>query len=162
MSIFIKEVNPLIDYSVRGLCVKEYPGHPKGCPNYNKKTGCPPKVQKYDVLYDISKPVYAIVNQFDFGEHVERMSKLHPGWSERQCECCLYWQPKARNQLLVGIRQFLRDHPEYIGNVEPCPEAMGIEITKTLIPVGIELEWPPKKFTYQVALAGIRRDYSGT
>jgi hypothetical protein len=33
---------------------------------------------------------------------------------------------------------------------------MGVNVTATLKDAGIELEWPPKKFVRQVALAGVK------
>lgn len=157
MNQIIISVVPVVDYAVRGLCVKPYPGHPKGCPNYNKKNGCPPEAQKYDEVYDLSQPVYAIINKFDFKNHTDRMRQLHPDWSERQVRCCLYWQPRARKQLLTAIKSFWTDltHRKY--SVETCPEAMGVNITATLAAAGITLEWPPETMTYQVALAGIKK-----
>ncbi len=146
-------VIPVIDYRVRRLCLKPYPGHKKGCPNYDKKDGCPPKAKPFGAVYDLSQPIYAIVNKFDFASHVNRMKELHPEWSQRQLECCLYWQPKARNQLLQHIKYFLSNHPRY--KVETCPEAMGVNVTETLKNSGIILEWPPKIMSIQVALAGI-------
>lgn len=154
MSIQVVQVIPVIDYSVRGLCTKPYPGHKKGCPNFNHKNGCPPGVKKFDEEYDLSKPVYAIVNSFDLAAHVEKMRIDHPKWSHRQLVCCLYWQRRARKQLFEGIKLFMREHRHYA--VEPCPEAMGVEITKTLQAAGIYLEWPPKTVAYQVALAAIK------
>jgi hypothetical protein len=155
MKIIIEKVTPVIDHSVRCLCGKVYPGHKNGCPNFNHKQGCPPKAPYFEEVYDMSKPVYAIVNVFDFKAHTDKMRSLYPNWSDRQVECCLYWQPKARKQLLVGIRDFLR--MGLIGyEVTICPEAMGVEITKTLSGV-IDLEWPPKTITCQVALAGYKK-----
>jgi predicted metal-binding protein len=148
-------VIPVIDYSVRGLCMKPYLGHKKGCPNYGKKNGCPPGAKCFDEVYDLSQPVYAIINKFDFARHVSRMYELHPEWSQRQLECCLYWQPKARNQLLQHIKYFLKNHPGY--RIEACPEAMGVDVTNTLARAGVLLEWPPKQWACQVALAGILR-----
>ncbi len=49
----IIEINPVIDYSVRRLCVKPYPNHKKGCPNFNKKEGCPPTADFFDKVYDL-------------------------------------------------------------------------------------------------------------
>jgi predicted metal-binding protein len=148
----IIQVMPIIDNSVRGLCCKPYPGHKKGCPNFSKKNGCPPSAKLFDSVYDLSQPVFAIINKFDFAGHVSRMYKLHPEWSQRQLECCLYWQPKARNQLLQHIKYFLSNHPGY--RVETCPEAMGVDVTNTLTTSGFLLEWPPKEWACQVALAG--------
>ena len=155
MNIKIIKVNPQIDLSVRGLCVKPYPGHIRGCPNFNHKDGCPPRAPLFSDIYDLSESVYAIVNIFDFKEHVDKMKQLHPNWSKRQLDCCLYWQPKARKQLILGIKLFIKKNPRY--HVTTCPEAMGIEVTKTLELVGTQLEWPPLNVTYQVALAGIER-----
>ena len=159
MSGIIKRVEPVIDYSVRCLCVKPYPGHKKGCPNYNHKDGCPPNAKYFEKVYDLSKPVYAIINIFDYKSHVDKMRKLHPKWSERKCQCCLYWQPRARKQLLEEIKKFLSlNDNEYFRQgykIEKCPEAMGVEITQTLEKVGIALEWPPVNVAYQIALAGI-------
>lgn len=148
-------VTPVIDYAVRGLCVSPYPGHKKGCPNFNHKNGCPPRAMTFDKVYDLSKPVYAIINKFDFAEHVNRMKELHPKWSQRQLECCLYWQPKARKQLLQHIKYFFSNHQGYFITV--CPEAMGLDVTRTLKNSGIDLEWPPKQWACQVAIAGIKQ-----
>ena len=149
-----KEVFPIIDPSVRLLCCRPYPGHPKGCPNFNHRANCPPRAPAWNEVFDVTRPTYCIVNRFDLAEHVERMKALHPGWSLRQLECCLYWQGTARKDLRVGIVEFKKSHPDYI--VEECPEAMGVNVTETVHQVGVLLEWPPKKYVYHVALAGIR------
>lgn len=150
------QVSPVIDYNVRSLCIRPYPGHPKGCPNYGKKEGCPPNAPLFDKRYDLSRPAYAIINKFDFAKHVNRMKERHPEWSKRQLECCLYWQPRARKQLLQQIKYFLIYHPGYA--VTTCPEAMGVDVTASMRNIGIELEWPPETVTYQVALAGVLRN----
>lgn len=156
MGFTIVQVNPVIDYSVRGLCVKPYYNHPKGCPNFNKKKGCPPNAELFDKVYDLTKPVYAICNIFDLRSHIERMREKHPDWTDRQLRCCLYWQSKARKELMKHIKEFYREYGlEY--KVETCPEAMGVNITETLKNVGIILEWPPETVAYQVALAAIKK-----
>ena len=147
-----QQVNPVINYSVRGLCTKSYYNHKKGCPNFNKKDGCPPQAMFFDKYYDLSNPVYVIWNKFDLGAHVEKLRSKYPDWSEHQLSCCLYWQPKARGVLKENIKEFLREVPGQ--KMTSCPEAMGVNITETMKSIGIELEWPPKKFTYQVAMAG--------
>ena len=86
------KVNPVIDYTVRALCVEPYEAHPKGCPNVGKCDRCPPEAPLFDRFFDTSKPIYAIVNEFDLGSHVERLRVKHPDWSERQLRCVLYWQ----------------------------------------------------------------------
>lgn len=149
------QVQPIIDHSVRKLCIKPYYNHPKGCPNFNKKEGCPPQAKYYDDIYDLTKSVYAVCNIFNFGKHIENMKQKHPEWSERQLKCVLYWQGSARKNLKNHIVDFLRENKNY--KVETCPEAMGVNITETMKKVGIELEWPPVNIAYQIALGGIKK-----
>ncbi len=146
-------VNPVIESSVRGLCCKPYPNHPKGCPNYKKKKDCPPQAPILWDILDQNARIVMIWNQFAIGEHVDRMRQAHPDWSERQLYCCLYWQPKARKELKTYLRHLIRKDwmpPKII----KCPEACGVNITATMRNIGIVLEWPPKKVAYQVVLAG--------
>ena len=86
----LTEASLVIDLKVRGLCGRPYPGHPKGCPNVNHKKGCPPSAPLLPDVFDLSRPVWIIINRFDLGAHVERMRTLHPDWSTRQLTCCLY------------------------------------------------------------------------
>ena len=155
----IAKVNPVIAYrTCRTLCVKEYYNHKKGCPNYGKKESCPPNTLPFNEVYDLSKPVYAIWNVFDFKSHVKRMEVNHPTWSKRQIECCLYWQRTARKQLKEQIRAFKRRPFGEMYNITQCPEGMGVLVTNTMRQVGVVLEWPPENFTHQVAFAGIKRE----
>lgn len=146
-------VRPIIDLSVRGLCVRRYRGHPRGCPNFGKRNICPPKARLFANVIDTSKPVYCVWNKFDLGVHVDRLRGLHPDWSIHQLECCLYWQGKARKQLrnrIAEVSKRLAFEPVVL----TCPEACGVNVTATMKGVGVELEWPPKQFAYQVALMG--------
>jgi hypothetical protein len=147
------EVVPVVDYHVRSLCYAPYPGHEKhGCPNYGKKDRCPPKAPLIRDLIDLSKPCYAIYNVFDLGAFVEKMREKHPTWSYRQLSCCLYWQPGARRVLKDELKGFAREHRGLVllGTAEAC----GVNWTETMKSVGIELQWPPTKFAYQIVLAG--------
>jgi hypothetical protein len=81
------------------------------------------------------------------------MKAKHPTWSQRQLECCLYWQGKARKQLRLRVEAFLKNNGSKA--VLYCPEACGVDITETMRSIGVELEWPPKIYTYQVALIGV-------
>ncbi len=158
----IIQVEPVIDYSVRNLCSNEYYNHPNGCPNFDKKQrGCPshPDTKLFDKYFNLSYPIYAIYNIFDLKSHVENMRIKQPTWSEHQLYCVLYWQTKARKQLHKYIDEFLQEHPGYeVDDLEkPRPEAMGVNITKTMKNVGIILEWMPRNIAYQIALAGIKR-----
>lgn len=155
MTCNVIPVRPILDIAVRGLCLR----HPKGCPNYGEKDGCPPKAPLFEQVYDLREPVYAIVHRFDLGGHVARMRQKHPNWSQRQLECCLYWQAGARKELMRGIKEFLREHHGY--SVTTTPEAMGVDVAATLANSGICLEWPPVTAALQVALAGIKRQGKG-
>ncbi len=152
----IIEVKPVIIRPAHSLCLRAYPNHKNGCPNYHKKQGCPPGVPIFNTVYDLSKPIYAIYNKFDFKGHVDRMREKHPNWSKRQLECCLYWQGTARKRLRERIEIFKKAvSEEYIVNGNP--EAMWVNVTETMKRVGIELEWPPVNVAYQIAMAGILR-----
>lgn len=143
-------VTPVIDRSVRGLCAKPYRGHPKGCPNFRKRETCPPTASMYGDVYDLTLPVVAVWNVFDLADHVSRMRSKHPNWSWAQLTCCLYWQGAARKYLRAKILHALAEHPAL--RAETCPEAMGVDVTATMKSIGVELEWPPKTKTVQVAL----------
>jgi predicted metal-binding protein len=146
------KVTPIIDKSVIALCTKPYPNHKKGCPNFGKKKDCPPTCGKIEDTIDLSKDVYAIYNVFPFKEHVDKLREKHPKWTQRQLECCLYWQTKARKQLKLVVKDFLKCHKNMI--ILATPEALGVNLTATMKSVGIELEWPPKTVTYQIVLGG--------
>lgn len=151
---FLELPRIVIDTAVRELCYRPYPNHPKGCPNYNKKKDCPPQAKFiYETLKGDS-PIYAIWNCYDFARHVAKMKRLHPEWSKRQVECCLYWQPTARKSLKAEIQLFKAQYPALI--VIGCPEGQGVNISATMQSIGVELEWPPVTVTYQVAIAGTR------
>lgn len=143
-------VVPVIDPSVRALCKRPYPLHPRGCPNFGKDR-CPPKVRLYGDVYDLARPCYAIWSAFDLGAHVERMRVAHPRWSDRQLRNCLYWQGTARKLLRKEISGFCWKKPGY--DVTECPEAMGVNVTETMRRAGIVLEWPPIQMVVHVALA---------
>lgn len=144
----------VLDLRMRGMCRLPYPLHPKGCPNFDHKDGCPPNAVLFSNRFDLQQPVFAIINEFDLGAHVERMRTDHPGYSMRQLECCLYWQNTARKQLREQVNLFLLEHCDFGFMADNCPEAGGVNVTETLRRVGVELEWPPRMIVRQVAIAG--------
>lgn len=158
-------VSPVYEPRAHGaLCVQQYPGHPRGCPNFGKKAGCPPAAPRLADFFDLSGPCYCIYNVFDLAGHVERMRAAHPTWSWRQLVNCLYWQRGARAQLEREIEIFIGEDLESFAAslwyIERCPEAMGLNVTQTLRNVGVEIEWPPERFALQVAFAAPRNtDY---
>jgi len=141
-------------HDVRKLCVSAYHGHKQGCPNHGKKEGCPPKAPLLSDICDPAYPTFVIWNRFEFGEHVARMKELHPQWSDYQLACCLYWQGTARKTLGVQLKEFELFKPVY--SVTTCPEGMGVNVTETMKRLGVELEWPPVKYAYQVAVGFVR------
>jgi hypothetical protein len=144
-------VDLVVDHKVRGLCIQKYPGHKEGCPNLGVKKGCPPGVPLIGSLLDLQKPTFAIWSVFDLAAHVERMRGRHPKWTDRQLRCCRYWQPRARANLGWELHVF---STHYRQTIIQCPEATGVNVTATMASIGIHLEWPPEKVTYQVAVAG--------
>ncbi len=134
------------------LCCNPYPNHSRGCPNYNKKAGCPPNVFPLNKTLNLDKDVYLIYTDFNIGKHAERMKKMHPDWSERQIYCCLYWQPKARKSHMEEVEKYKKE--KKIDKILNSPEAMGINVSLLMKKAGIELEWPPRKITRLVSLGG--------
>lgn len=100
-----------------------------------------------------------IWNKFDLGSHVDRMRLKHPDWTHRQLSCCLYWQPKARKQMMNEWVEFCRQYPNHGMILVKCPEASGVILIPTMKQLGIELEWTPVKWTYQIILAGYGLDF---
>ena len=156
MQTYCKEI--VIDYSVRELCFRPYPNHPKGCPNYGKRPTCPPRCPKLENIYDTSQGFWIVWIEYDFATHRRNMRRKHPEWSQRQIDCCLYWQGTANKML----REAVADAEYYLegrGGWETtfCPEAMGVNVTATMKNLGIKLEWPPEKIVYKVAIIGVRK-----
>ena len=147
------QITPIINPRVRGYCCLPYPGHPRGCPNWNKRDICPPKAKAFAKLIYMSKPIYCIYYRFDLKSHTEKMRGRHPDWSDRQLRCCLYWQNTARKQLRLKTEAFLADHPDY--TILTCPEGNGVDVVATVRQIGIELQWPAVDYAYKIALAGM-------
>ena len=134
------------------LCTRPYPDHPKGCPNFGKKSGCPPHAPNLWDIIQLGKPVWAIWNVFPLLHHVIRMRRHHPDWSDRQLRNPRHWQGTARKRLRKRIELFRSHHAGLV--VLDCPEAHGVLVTDMMLGLGIELKWPPEAVTYQVAVAG--------
>ena len=137
------------------MCVNEYHGHKKGCPNYGKRADCPPFVPMFDKVFDLGKPVFAVFSVYDLGAHVEKMRARHPGWTEAQLLNVLYWQGTAKKELRERIAAFNRLYREKGYYTTTSPEAMGVDVTKTLANAGVALEWPARKSVRKVAFAGV-------
>ena len=82
------------------------------------------------------------------------MKEKHPHWSDRQLRNVLYWQGTAKKLHREKIRGFLKEY-EHLGYEVVTPEALGVDVTRTLANVGITLEWPPINKSYRIAFAAI-------
>jgi len=148
-----KRVDLCVDYSVRSLCQRTYPGHLHGCPNFFQKDTCPPRRPHINHLINLDKHAWVVWNAFNMARHIKRMRKRHPDWSLRQLVCCLYWQGGARKALREEVYLF-RSHFIRPLPIVWIPEATGVNVTETMRRIGIELEWPPLQTAYQVAVVG--------
>jgi len=149
-------VEPIIDATVRQLCCRPYPNHPKGCPNYGKRATCPPTAPLLADVLDLNRPIWAVWVEFDLAAHREKMRAAHPTWTRRQLDCCLYWQAGVNNQLRRKTTELF---PDLVTGFDPkevvsCPEACGVNVTETMASIGIALEWPPVNIIRKVALVG--------
>lgn len=154
--VVAEDIVVAVDMSFRKKCQDAYPNHKNGCPNYDKKVYCPPQAPGIGQVLQLNKPIHLVMNCFDLGAHAKRMKEQHPQWTERQTRNLLYWQREARAKLKVGCRWLLKNHPEVV--ILLVPEACGVFVSKTVFDAtGIKLDWPPKNYVYQVALAGTPR-----
>lgn len=140
--------------SPRSFCAREYPGHKKGCPNYGKYNLCPPDAPMFDEIFDMDKDIFLIYFSYDIKSHLQKMKTRHPNWTERQLRNVLYWQGTAKKLHKEEIKEFLTEYG-HLGYEVITPEALGVDVTKTLEKVGINLEWPPMNYSYRIAFAGI-------
>jgi len=164
----IIQINPEIivyERKIQGFCAKKYQGHPHGCPNYGKKEGCPPGVKLINELFELNNNYnnfFLIWIDYNIGAFANKMKKLHPDWTERQCYNPRLWQPTARKMLraveTVAVAKYKLE------TILTSPEAHGVDVTQLIKDAaGIELEWPPRNTTRVVALGGtkIGGEYQG-
>lgn len=174
-NFFVARVNPVIIYpecmretlkqsdcfncdkrnectSPRSFCTRAYHNHPKGCPNYGNP-GCPPDMPMLDWVYDISKPIYFIGNEFNLKEHVAEMRKKHPNWTDYQLRNVLYWQSKSISINNKVSNAWVRNYPNLV--LTNYIESMGVNFNESLREVGMELTFGPNlDFPKRITLAG--------
>jgi len=139
-------VDVILTQSPGAWCKLPYPGHKKGCPNYCKEARCPP----YAPILSCTERYAMVAIKFHVGEHARRMKAKHPKWSDKQCYSCLYWQNTARKALKEWANECATHY--CFPRIIYTPEAQGAIITKMMLAHGIRLEWPPKEYTWLVAL----------
>jgi predicted metal-binding protein len=160
-SLFYKEVSDIlcIDYRSRDWCKLKYPGHLKGCPNFGlvSHEHCPPHCPKIENFIDLSKPHWFYICKFNLEKHANHLKEKHPDWSDKQIYCCLYWQGIARKHLNKGLEIFINskiDNSDLTYTL--LPEAMGVNVFKTLRRADIKFERNPKTFVLKIALIGYK------
>ncbi|MBA7693079.1 hypothetical protein ES703_101654 [subsurface metagenome] len=148
----IFKTNIVIDYRAREWCRLPYPDHPRGCPNYGRKSGCPPQAPLVENYFDVSKDHYFVVVQFDLDSHVSKMKENHPLWSDRQARCVLYWQSTVNKQLREECQFYTRQRNGFVYNL--CPEAMGVNVIETCKAIGLPIKARPVDTVFKVAMLG--------
>jgi predicted metal-binding protein len=151
---FLGPVEVIYEPRVIGLCVKPYAGHPKGCPNFGKRSYCPPQTSRFPDVYE--KEAHIVVVGLNFRKYLVMMRERHPNWTDRALRNQLYWQGYLRKHLVKYANEILKELGNE-GEVVVNPEGMGINLTKTCVKVGLKLEWPPKNWVYKIALIGKRK-----
>ena len=136
------------------LCLKRSNSFRKGCPNYGKKNGCPPR-SLFNEDYDLTKPIYLITTDFELTEHAQRIRAVHLNWTERAVYNPRYWQATARKLHEKEVREFLKEHNSY--SIERSPEGSGINVDRLCKLCDILLEWPPRKLTRIVSIGAIKK-----
>ena len=147
---FSGPVEAVCDPRMRAHCLDPYHDHPKGCPNWSHKQGCPPNIPYFPDIY--SKEVYIAAVRFNFGDYLARKREIHPDWTERALRNPRHWQNHVRSELHHFLEEQLPNHPEILGDVLFNPEAMGVNLFATCQKAGIILEHTPTNFTYNIAL----------
>lgn len=152
MQITRYEVEELIiDYGARKWCLLPYPNHPKGCPNYNKSSECPPNAPLVGDFVDITKKMWFIVIKFDLSSHVAKMKDRHPYWTDKQARCVLYWQNTVRRRLRDACIIFATPKQLVYTLI---PEAMGVQVIKSAKKLDIPIKTRPIDTVYKIALIG--------
>lgn len=138
------------------LCTLPYSGHPGGCPNFDKKDYCPPRVKFFPEVY--KDQAYIVVVGLNFKIYREMRKRQHPSWTERQLRNPLYWQGYLRKKLKDYTKEVLAKTTDNGRVIIANPEAMGVNLTETCRRGGLKLEWPPNNFVYKMYLIGGKRE----
>jgi len=171
VKIKIKEINfNTIHFTLKAQkwCILPYPGHPKGCPNYNKNPLCPPNAPFLKKIITKFDYFYLIYAKFDLLKYKKLMLNKHPSWSDRQATCILYWQSSVKKLLRGHIEMIYEKNSQnqfYLFSSGSgykfhkfdqkkiySMEAIGINVMKILKDNNIKFEIKPKNFVILVNL----------
>jgi len=117
-------------------CMAPYPNHPRGCPNFPKCCESRPDFKEFEG-YDW----LAVIEEFDLKTHAEKMKEKHPGWTERQARCVLYWQNSVRKRLREKAQGIM--YPLMGDILLDVPEACGVNLFATMAKHDIYLKTNP-------------------
>jgi len=140
-------------------CIFPYPDHLNGCPQYNKSSLCPPKIDTFTLSLEKYAHFYLFYAKFNLQTYIEKMRVLHPEWSERQLRNLIYWQNSVKKILKDYILDY--DYKRFdsllLGcgsgfDSAPSMEAVGINVLATLRKNHISYEVKPKTFVRLVCL----------
>ena len=120
------------------MCLKPYYRHPKGCPNFHIKKGCPPEVLNISQQYD-TEHLNMILLRFPFEQYISAKSQIHPQWPLRQLANPRHWQGHLRSTLYRYWDTIKDEYPS--STLITGPEAMGINVQNTLECMDIHMEW---------------------
>jgi len=135
-------------------CELPYPGHPKGCPNFKGSCQTFPRIHEY---FDLEKPHWFCIQEFNIADHAAKMKAAHPDWSDRMCRNVLYWQNGVRAQLHRECSKFLLDVTTITAQWTTIPEMMGVNVILTMRRLGLEIELKPVHIVRKVALIAWRK-----
>lgn len=146
---------------IKFLCQLPYQDHPKGCPSLGTKF-CPPN--SFDYYLKIQSQLQTFPNlllfiaKFDFKTHQTRLQIKHPTWSDRQLQCCLYYQNWVKKDFFLYIFEHCDVRNDLIlgcgsgfGNCFSM-EGIGINVFGTLKNLRIPFEVKPKTVINFVSL----------
>lgn len=142
---------------VQQLCTTPYTQHPKGCPMFGRKDGCPPQQALVPNVFSMRRGLYLVYETFNLDAHARRMKTRHPQWTDRQCRNVLYWQAGARHVLRQRLERLLACgiDDDYVDRYTLCPEGMGVNVFQTAHAAGLHLEPTNNLHTvHLVALVG--------
>jgi len=148
--LFLGPVEAVCDPHIIKHCLDKYENHPKGCPNWGHKEGCPPNVRHFSRVY--AKEVFVVAIRFNFAAYLSLRRQAHPNWTDRALKNPRHWQGHLRHELNDFLFKHLSEHEEIDGEIILSPEAMGVDLFATCENVGIHLERNPQNYVYKVAL----------
>lgn len=137
---------------IQSLCLKKYHNHPHGCPNWGLKKGCPPEAKFFPEIFEPKARIISV--KFPFGEYLEEKRIIHPDRTDFALANPRHWQHHLRSVL----KEFCKNKLNPNDTIFTSPEGMGVNLTSTCLKIGINLEWPPKKFVYQIVLSIDKND----